>query len=437
MDAIALDLTPEEHFLYALARNWRTPQLPADAESLDWARIVSAARHNRMQTMLQQWLLALDMERLLPDDARQALWADAERLRRNAVMMGDALARYLHLAHTRGVQSVVLKGLDLSINVYGHPAMRPGADIDILVRRSQVHDSIAALEEMGLGMFWPNLMADAYVERHHLHLQRCTPDLKLWFEVHWALDHPYSLLTVDYEGMIDRATPGQLLGAPVAELSLADRLLALTIHLVKHAVYLPSILEHPQLARIVLADGMLVYYLDVAELITQNTEEMDWPLTLTLAREWGVREALGATLTVCRNFLAAPIPERVLAALPVTGASGVTRLVHEKMAGYELATYTDGERNRLWDFLVITNGAFILRPIRFLDAAAYIAPDRDFLERRYGDASSATARFHAGLALWQYGRAGLDTAYYMWDRYRRLRALNQSASIFNRLDGEG
>jgi hypothetical protein len=31
----------------------------------------------------------------------------------------------------------------------------------------------------------------------------------------------------------------------------------------------------------------------------------------------------------------------------------------------------------------------------------------------------------------------MDTAYYTWERYRRLKALQQSASLFNRLETEG
>lgn len=149
-------------------------------------------------------------------------------------------------------------------------------------------------------------MADPYYVRHHLHLQRCSRDLRIWFEVHWALDHPYTLLTVDYDAMMDRTTPGELLGAPVADLTPADMLLSLTIHLVKHALYLPSIIDRPDIARVVLADDILMYFLDVAEVIKQHQGDIDWSLTATLAHEWGAVDMLGAVLRVCATYLDAP-----------------------------------------------------------------------------------------------------------------------------------
>ncbi len=105
-----------------------------------------------------------------------------------------------------------------------------------------------------------------------------------------------------------------------------------------------------------------------------------------------------------------------------------------RMADQELAAYLGRERSRLWGFLVVTNGAFILRPIRILDTVAYLFPPRDFLQRRYGGASPAVASLHLLRAARQYVRLSVDTVYYTWERYRRLKALNQSASLFRRLE---
>src|SRR5690606_23656717 len=127
-----------------------------------------------------------------------------------------------------------------------------------------------------------------------------TRDLNIWFEIHWALDHPYTLLSVDYEGIFARARPARLLGAPVQEMAAPDVLLSLAIHLVKHAVYLPSLVEREDLPRIILADGMLMYYLDIAEVLKQ-TPDLDWDLSVRLAREWGAVDTLGSVLRVCRR----------------------------------------------------------------------------------------------------------------------------------------
>jgi hypothetical protein len=126
-----------------------------------------------------------------------------------------------------------------------------------------------------------------------------------------------------------------------------------------------------------------------------------------------------------------------VAALPVQGPGPLARRVLEQMADYTLAAYGGGQRSRFWDFLVITNGAFILRPIRLLDLSSYFAPGADYLQRRYGAVSVGVAARHFVRAAVAYTRVGMDTAYYTWERYRRLKALQQSASLFNRLETEG
>lgn len=430
-------VTPEESFLLSVARDWRHPETVYVPAGLDWTRVVATARANRMPTLLHEVLSQRGLLETLPDGPRTELVADAAKMAENAAVMSDSLAEYLGRAAAAGIPTVVLKGLSVSINVYGDPAMRPGGDIDVLVRPADVDASLRILDEMGVGRYWPNLMDDAYYSRHHLHQQRCTPDLKIWFEVHWALDHPLSLLTLDYAAMLDRTASGELLGQPVRNLSPADLLLSLAVHLVKHAVYLPAIVSRPDLARVTLADGMLMYYVDVAEAVTVLGDQIDWRLLVDLARAGGAVDITGSVLRACRDMLGTAVPGWVLAELPVKGPGRVTRGTMARIADYETATYLGEQPSKLWEFLLVTNGAFILRPIRALDLAGYTFPGRNFLRRRYGNDSLGTAAAHSARAVGQYARLGADTVYYTWERYRRLKSLNQSVSLFNRLETGG
>lgn len=429
--------TAEERFLFEVARHWRRPDTITVPEELDWSRVVATAKRNRMQALLHKALSQRQLLEGVPEGPQAELAADATKLAEAAAVMSEALGEYLRRAAAAGLPMVVMKGLSVSINIYGDPAMRPGGDIDVLVRPADVDASLRILDEMGVGRYWPNLMDDAYYARHHLHQQRCTPDLKIWFEVHWALDHPLSLLTVDYAAMLDRTTPGALLGEPVRDLSPADLLLSLAIHLVKHAVYLPAAINRPDLSRVTLADGMLMYYVDVAEAVTVLGERIDWRSLVGIARASGAGDIVGSVLRACRDMLGTAVPEWVLAELPLKGPGRVTRGTMARIADYETATYLGERPSKLWEFLLVTNGAFILRPIRVLDLAGYTFPGRDFLQRRYGSDSLGTAAAHSARAVGQYARLGVDTVYFSWERYRRLRALHQSASLFNRLETGG
>lgn len=413
-------LTPEETFLWECARHWRTPERLPAAHDLDWARVVQTGRANKMDTLLEGVLSAAGLLDQLPAEARQSLQSGATRFAHLADAYAEELRPYLRLSAARQLENVVLKGLSLCVNVYGNVAMRPGGDVDILVRKARVYDSIAILEELGMGQ-WSKGFDDIYYERHHLHQMRGREDIKLWFEIHWALDHPYTLLTIDYESLMDRTTPGTLLGEPVNELSLPDLLLSLAIHLVKHAVYLPSVLDRPDLPRVILADGMLMYYLDVAQLLRQYGKQLDWSLTVELARQWGVVSILGAVLRVCRDYLAAGVPEWVLRELPVEKPWSLAERAMQQIAKHKVATYLGQKPNPVWSFLVGYNESIVFRPIRLLDMVTYCLPPADYLQRRYRSASLWTGGRHFVRTLGQYGQSAVDTTYYTWKLRRHLR----------------
>lgn len=424
----------EERFLWDCARYWRSPENLCPPDSLDWERFFAIAESNRMLTVLNQILHTEVLSSMVPATIGNRIHDEAEKTGRSASLLSASLKEYLRRAQQKGLDTVIHKGLWLSIEVYGQASMRPGSDIDVLVREHQVQDHLAILEEMGIDQFWPNLLDDRYYQRHHLHQQRCSKDLKIWFEIHWALDHPYTLLTIDYGAMLDRASTGTLLGEPVLFLSPADVLLSLAVHLVKHAVYLPTLIERPDLPQIILADGMLIYYLDLIEVIKLYGDEIDWNLCIELAFRSGCVDILGSVCKICRDSFDAPIPDWVIQALPVKGSTGLAQRLMHKMADHEVSVYRGEETGKLWQFLVRPNGAFILRPVRILDLVTYVFPNKDFLSRRYGDSGRKIKLVHFLRAARDCLALAADTVYFSWDRYKRLKRLKLSASLFNRLE---
>ena len=426
-----LRLSSEEGLAYEFAQHWRDENYHPDLQSLDWMRFAKILVHNRMTVLARQVFGRLNPS--IPQDAQKLIREQTERYERSAYKLGDALTAYLKSAETLDIPTIVLKGLWLCEKTYQVPSMRPGGDIDILVRRRDVDACLKLLAEQGIDEFWPNLLKDEYFTRHHLHQQRSTQDLNIWFEIHWALDHPYTLLTVDYMSIFQRAKPAQLLGVPVQEMAVPDLLLSLAIHLVKHAVYLPSLVDREDLPRIILADGMLMYYLDVTEVLKQH-ENIDWDLTIKLAREWGAVDILGSVLQVCNRYFDAPVPGKVFDALRISRPWALTHQLMSRAAEQELAAYEGRQGSRFWNLLLAPNGAFILRPIRMLETLSYFLPPADFLQRRYGGATPFTRARHLFLAFGQMLRFGWDTFYFGMERFFRLRRQGKSASLFNKLE---
>ena len=426
-----LNLSLEEGLAYEFAEQWRDEKYRPDLQGVDWPRFAKILVHNRMTVLAKEVFERVNPA--IPQEAQKLIREQIERYERSAYKLGDALITYLKSAETRNISTIVLKGLWLCEKIYQVSSMRPGGDIDILVHRNDVDACLRLLAEQGIDEFWPNLLKDEYFTRHHLHQQRSTADLNIWFEIHWALDHPYTLLTVDYESIFERARPAQLLGAPVQEMAAPDLLLSLAIHLVKHAVYLPSLVDREDLPRIILADGMLMYYLDVTEVL-KRYEDIDWNLTIQLARDWGAVDILGSVLHVCKRYFDAPIPGKIIDAFSISPPWAITQRLMTRAAEQELAAYEGRPGSRFWNLLLAPNGAFIMRPIRMLETLSYFLPPADFLYRRYGSATLAARARHFFLALAQMLRFGWDTFFFAMERYFRLRRQGKSASLFNKLE---
>lgn len=416
-------LTLEEKFLWQCARSWREARLPPIG--LDWDRVVTMAVKNRMGPLLQVVLEETGIEQHLPHDALRALQRDVALQQYRTQLFGRELRRFLRLAGRRRLPVVVIKGLWLSSKIYGLTHMRPGGDIDLLLHRRDVRASLNILDyEMGYGRWWRPILDDAYYARHHLHQQRCNRGRAVWFEPHWRLDHPYTFLTIDYDAMLQRSQPATLFGEPVRELSPPDLLLSLVVHLTKHALYLTSILERRDLPRLIVADGMLMYFADVAEVLQHYEQTLNWDCVVARAQEAGAGEMVGAVLRVCHRWLAAPIPQHVLKALPVKGPDALTRRLMQGMVEHLLSVHEGQRPNRLWSTLGGFQESLIFRPIRLLDLARYCLPDADYLERRYGSSSATMAIWHLLRAAGQYGRLALDTAFYSWRRKKRIQHMN-------------
>src|ERR1044071_1206306 len=214
------NLSLEEKLAYEFASSWRDENYRPDLHNVDWLRFAKLLTHNRMAVLARRIFTRLNVS--IPEDAQKLMQEQFERYERSASKLGSALTTYLKTAQLRAIETIVLKGLWLCEKIYQVPSMRPGGDIDILVQRTHVDACLQLLAEQDIDEFWPNLLKDEYFTRHHLHQQRSTADLNIWFEIHWALDHPYTLLTVAYESIFERAQSAQLLGVPIQEMSVSD-----------------------------------------------------------------------------------------------------------------------------------------------------------------------------------------------------------------------
>jgi hypothetical protein len=109
----------------------------------------------------------------------------------------------------------------------------------------------------------------------------------------------------------------------------------------------------------------------------------------------------------------------------------------QKVLEREIGQYLGRPPSRFWDAMLVTNGAFILRPIRLLESAAYFFPPGDYFRRLYGHSTFVLRTGHFFKALYRFARFAMDSVYFSIERYFRLKKIGYSTSLFNRLETEG
>ncbi len=118
--------------------------------------------------------------------------------------------------------AISLKGPCLAERLYGHSALRPCFDLDLLVRPSDLARARGVLSDIG---FEPYGSADDY---HSRWLRHATI-----LELHQDLENPHAFL-IDMDALWERSHMSLFQGEPIQLLGPSDELLYLCLHAVRH-----------------------------------------------------------------------------------------------------------------------------------------------------------------------------------------------------------
>jgi hypothetical protein len=328
---------------------WRAAAPPAgQLDSADWR------------------LLPLVADRL-DDDGGYRARAEAVRARtaeRNRNLLADT-ALALRLLREAGCPAMLLKGLALLVDGYQDPALRPMADIDLLVRPADVARALQALERGG----W----------RHRPIPEGLLPwlcsvdalrDGKPGIDLHQYLIEYGSSPEVE-AGLWDRAHFVEIGGEAACAPSAADLMLHVCLAGLKYGRTINS-----------------RWVVDAHAIVRGARGRLDWEVFLAEARRRRASLPLAETLGFLADRFAVPVPDRVLEALrraPVDAAQRrryfaltcnrptVAQLVEQYRELYRFGLEASGTRPGLLGFPWFVTG---------LMAHRWKLPDRRGLPRQ-------------------------------------------------------
>ncbi|WP_369426442.1 nucleotidyltransferase family protein [Pelagicoccus sp. SDUM812002] len=158
-------------------------------EGLNWVVLEELLARHRVLALFVLNLRAAGLWELVPRKRRGIL---ENRLRSNQFRQLAAIRDLIEVAKSlseRRIESICLKGPTLGVLLYKDPLLRHYSDLDILVRRKDVSDTVAILLRLGFRLsdlhdiqtredsdpMWKHL--------YHVHLERGS----LTLELHWRL----------------------------------------------------------------------------------------------------------------------------------------------------------------------------------------------------------------------------------------------------------
>ncbi len=352
-------------------------------EGVIWRGVRFLTKRNYAGPLLHRLLKDLPPD-LIPAPAKEDLRQSYLRTYQRNMEFASVLETVQAKLEEARLKGVFLRGLGLAELEYGNPALRWFSDVDLLVAPSDVPKATEVLEALG-GVSKEGSLADGYHLRNHFHIQRVMDGGNgATIELHWNLDHYYTMFTLDVEGMIERSQMERIGKATIPVLEPSDKLMGLCLHIVKHCPAARHYPRSPLLARRVLLDGWLTQMVDIAMALERH-RQIDWEVFAANARAWGTEEVAYSALCAASLTVNARVPAEALSYLRVpTPGNRLERALTKMFLDPDQTLSPAGTKGKMAQWLLVKwkfQDDAVFHPLRLLDLANFFFPRPKDLSR--------------------------------------------------------
>jgi hypothetical protein len=288
-----VEMAPEDELCLLLARAQLSPEareqtLSLLAGPLQWSRLLERARRYGIFPLLYAGLRTLGFPGV-PDNIRSE-WTKVFRFNaiQNELLAGE-LARILQLLGDAGIPVMPLKGIALGESLYGDPALRVCADIDVLVPPQHAIEAFHIVVASGYQPEFTQPRLLDLVARYGKHFVMTRQDrLRAYaLELHSGLLWGGRLERDLLEEIWSEAAQRSFHGVPAFALSAEWEFLYLAVHAAQHGWL------------------ALTWYVDLDRLCRRGA--IDWKRVSEKARWLGWEAAIRSSLAASASLFETPL----------------------------------------------------------------------------------------------------------------------------------
>jgi hypothetical protein len=299
-----LNLLPEQKILVDSLNDRFEKSVWSGLTPENWSSFVTAAHRHRIAPLLYHKICSNGAASMFPDpvihNLRTRYLGNAGQ---NTVLFYQ-LNELVALLNNQGIPVMLLKGAHLAEFVYEDIALRPMADLDILVKEEHLSQVVRTAFDAGFRFFFDKNPEteinskdfDYGIAPEFRHFQLLKhPKTKCLLEIHCFIASEDSAFRIPAAELWQNARSAMFNNRPVSLLSPED----LIIHLCLHAAY-----DH-------LFDfGLSVLY-DISASIKHYGEKLDWKEISRRSTRWRTHQCLQLCLYFTKKWLGAEIPDAV------------------------------------------------------------------------------------------------------------------------------
>ena len=279
----------------------------------DWEEIIRLAAAQKVIALLYHRLKKRPDWSCIEDSIRNKLQEMYYLCVKISVKTDALLYTILRRLTNDNIPVIPLKGAHLGQEIYGNIALRQMNDIDILVKKKDLAQTIGSIRELGFStpkmdydkesgsITRPDTALSKMVEvaieeiedNYGYHIDFYNPN-SYRVEIHWDIIDKDCGLSIDNEGIWKRAEKRAISGVPAYVMSIEDLLVYLCIH--EASAHLFTL--YP-----------LRTFFDIDEIITRFSEKIRWDLVEKIANDFGAVNHIYLVLLLAKQIAGTDVPD--------------------------------------------------------------------------------------------------------------------------------